>query len=270
MYSDEIATQQQAIAKCDSVGGQLAIFPNRYHNDFASAFLYAEGDSPWIGVQSDTEQGLRYSWYDKRRLTYTNWQPGYPEQGTGKKCVKMWYFSSTKGGFDAGTWENRQCNEKRPFICSKNATPGMPQGKSFYNPYNCPEDWIPHESSCFKLMTSPAGFDDAQAKCQSFGQGDWVGNIMTVWNVYQQRLLNSFFNSDEVASNPPTTMWLGLKVSCKVSTNFRSFRRNNRHQTEELIFNGLTACMIPLPILLLVNRRSSPRPLVILSLLKAS
>ena len=35
---------------------------------------------------------------------------------------------------------------------------------------------------------------------------------MTVWNVYQQRLLNSFFNTDEVAANPPLYMWLGLKV----------------------------------------------------------
>ena len=211
-HSNEIATQQQAIAKCDSIGSQLAIFPNRYHNDFASAFVYSEGDSPWIGVQSDTEQGLRYMWYDKRRLTYTNWQQGYPEQGTGKKCVKMWYFSSTAGGWDLGNWENRPCGEKRPFICSKNANPNMPKGDSFYNPYNCPTGWIPHESSCFKLMTAPASFDQAQSNCQGFGDNNWAGNVMTVWNIYQQRLLNSFFNADEVAAMPPTTMWLGLKV----------------------------------------------------------
>jgi len=103
---DEVATQAEAISKCDSLGATLAIFPNRFHNDFTSAFLYSEGDSPWIGVTSDTEQGLYFMWYDRSKLTYTNWQPSYPEQGSGKRCVKMWYFSSSHGGYDLGTWEN--------------------------------------------------------------------------------------------------------------------------------------------------------------------
>jgi len=182
------------------LGATLAIFPNRFHNDFASAFLYAEGDSPWIGVVSDTEQGLKYMWYDRTQLTYSNWQPGYPEQGTGKRCVKMWYFSSHSIGWDLGTWENRGCSEKRPYLCSKKADPFKPTKQSYYNPYECPEGWIPHESSCFKFSTAADRFDRAQEICASFSDKKWVGNVITVWNVYQQKLLNR--NSSELNEFP--------------------------------------------------------------------
>ena len=129
-------------------------------------------------------------WYDRTQLTYSNWQPGYPEQGTGKRCVKMWYFSSHSIGWDLGTWENRGCSEKRPYLCSKKADPMKPQQQAYYNPYECPEGWIPHESSCFKLVNQAAAFDAAQANCASNSDKKWVGNVVTVWNVYQQKLLN--------------------------------------------------------------------------------
>ena len=145
-------------------------------------------------------QGLKYMWYDRTQLTYSNWQPGYPEQGTGKRCVKMWYFSSHSIGWDLGTWENRGCSEKRPYLCSKKADPFKPTKQSYYNPYECPEGWIPHESSCFKFSTAADRFDRAQEICASFSDKKWVGNVITVWNVYQQKLLNR--NSSELNEFP--------------------------------------------------------------------
>ena len=53
--------------------------------------------------------------------------------------------------WNLGEWENRGCGEKRAYICSKPASPEIPIGNSFFNPYNCPTGWIPHESSCFKV-----------------------------------------------------------------------------------------------------------------------
>ena len=51
---DQIEDQPGAVARCASLGATLAIFPNRYHNDFVSAFMYAEGDSPWSRVRNKT------------------------------------------------------------------------------------------------------------------------------------------------------------------------------------------------------------------------
>lgn len=108
--------------------------------------------SPWTGIQATSEQGLKFQWYDGRRLTYDNWSPGKPERDTGKKCVKMWYYSYPENSYwNLGEWDNNGCSEKRAYICSKPADPAIPIGNSFYNPYGCPAGWIPHESSCFKV-----------------------------------------------------------------------------------------------------------------------
>ena len=60
-----------------AAGAGLAIFPNIHYQYFATSRMRNSGRTVWIGAKS-TMQDSTFHWWDKSRLTYTNWMPNEP------------------------------------------------------------------------------------------------------------------------------------------------------------------------------------------------
>uniref|UniRef100_A0A8C9TG69 C-type lectin domain-containing protein n=1 Tax=Scleropages formosus TaxID=113540 RepID=A0A8C9TG69_SCLFO len=62
----------------------------------------------WIGLFRDPWQ-----WSDQRNSSFRYWAPGKPDNYDGNEKCTVASITQTL----SGTWDDRQCGEKHPFIC---------------------------------------------------------------------------------------------------------------------------------------------------------
>jgi len=72
------------------------------------ASLYGGGDY-WIGFTDQGTEGSWY-WYDGSPVSYTNWEPGEPNNSGwwGEDCAEMW---------GDGLWNDASCWDDNGMIC---------------------------------------------------------------------------------------------------------------------------------------------------------
>jgi hypothetical protein len=101
-----------ALAFCDAQGHQLARFDDVAQNEAVAEHARDVQGGAWaIGLNDrDTEQD--YRWPDGSAPTYTHWADGEPAQSLD------WFDCVFLSGSSTGTWVERNCVERGPFVCS--------------------------------------------------------------------------------------------------------------------------------------------------------
>ncbi|XP_072232269.1 C-type mannose receptor 2-like [Leuresthes tenuis] len=81
----------------------------------------------WIGLYDDMENSWRWSlndssFYGEGETTFRNWYPNSPNNFGGKQhCVRLLSFST-----NTFKWDDRQCDDRRPFVCYNGIIKGSP------------------------------------------------------------------------------------------------------------------------------------------------
>jgi hypothetical protein len=204
---------------CDSFwsGSTLALLPSPQHNALVASLLgphsvgAGNGKSPLVGIRNYASSENYFANVDKTRLYYSNWVAGKPnhlEQGI-ENCVEMkwspeWSFN---GGAEVGQWENRDCGEKRPYLCSHAEDPAIKEydyngSKQTWANQTCYDGWIPKSAGCYKFFTEKKSYDDASKFCQNAVDdqvsGAIKGDLVTFWDDYERNHAFSFFRDDSV------------------------------------------------------------------------
>jgi hypothetical protein len=122
----------------------------------------------WVGLKFNSESFG--GWTDGKPVTYTNWASNEPNSDASLSCTEMLYHSV--GINSPGHWQRANCATKRPFLCEKTLDPQYEDNiNQAPNPSNCPKDYYPWDTSCYKISTR-AGWggsdkNGAADKCKS-------------------------------------------------------------------------------------------------------
>ncbi|XP_078683367.1 uncharacterized protein LOC144917321 isoform X1 [Branchiostoma floridae x Branchiostoma belcheri] len=103
---------------CKRMGAHLASVQDKKENDFIKSLISTVPYKlVWVGL-SDIHK--RMKWADGTRVSYTNWNPGQPDNskflcifGPGENCG---------GLYKSGKWNDSQCSRKYPFVCKAHVT----------------------------------------------------------------------------------------------------------------------------------------------------
>lgn len=101
-----------AEAICTAKGAHLASINTIMEQQTARSHASGiSGADWWIGLSDATSEGA-FAWLDGSPVTYTNWEPGEPnDHGSGEDCGEMKVS-------DNGIWNDVPCGESKPFMCS--------------------------------------------------------------------------------------------------------------------------------------------------------
>jgi len=119
-YIDESVTWSEANLICKALDpdqvATLTSIRSQAENDYV--FSLIGSDPSWLSGNDYLEEGV-WRWVDDGSLvddggSYTNWEPGQPNEGESANCMYMWY--------DDGTWYDYSCDAyDGPYyaVCSK-------------------------------------------------------------------------------------------------------------------------------------------------------
>ena len=103
-------TYDEARAECQAQGSELAIINDLTENQWLHADATAlRGQSYWIGLTDRAQEGS-FVWFNNQPPTYTNWNPGEPnDAGGGEDCAHIW--STTP------RWNDIPCGQTMGVLC---------------------------------------------------------------------------------------------------------------------------------------------------------
>ncbi|MCB0518830.1 MAG: discoidin domain-containing protein, partial [Saprospiraceae bacterium] len=102
-------TWEDARLDCIAKGGQLAVITSAAENQFVANHL-GYGNAAYIGLTDKNSEG-NFTWTDGSALSYTNWEPGEPNNGNGfpENFVVM-------HGWTLGKWADYNVWVSKPYI----------------------------------------------------------------------------------------------------------------------------------------------------------
>uniref|UniRef100_A0A8C8BII7 MRC1 protein n=1 Tax=Otus sunia TaxID=257818 RepID=A0A8C8BII7_9STRI len=146
---------EEARKACKDKSSELASIFDYYSNIFLLLHAAQYGEPLWIGLNSNVTYGY-YRWTDKRKVSFTKWYYGEPNQKIA--CVYLELH---------GTWKTAPCNEKHFPVCKKSedvlpSDPPQDIGK-------CPESdhisWIPFQSHCYNFNANEMSWIQSVTQC---------------------------------------------------------------------------------------------------------
>jgi hypothetical protein len=107
-FAGDVVTWHEAVAACEARGGYLVTISDADENEFVRGL--SGGD--WWGGLSDIGLEGDFIWVNGEPTTYTNWDPGQPDNNSGfQDCLRM----------NSGVWDDDECNAETgrsfPYIC---------------------------------------------------------------------------------------------------------------------------------------------------------
>ncbi|XP_072020400.1 macrophage mannose receptor 1-like [Amphiura filiformis] len=187
---------------CQSIaGGNLATIHNQAQQSSLSAMIKGVPDSDvWIGLSDIGSQG-KFHWSDETDLDYTNWANGQPDgsvlfpQPGNVDCVEMINDGDRPGG-----WNDVECESTmNAFLCQIPLDPALPDNPQSINVCTS-ETYTAYFDSCFRVLTSPVGFNEAEAKCEADG-----ATLASVYDGYEQAFIET-----QMYANDLTSVWIGM------------------------------------------------------------
>ena len=129
---DNITTWEQAEAYCESLGGYLATITSREEDEFVYFYLRNNFDyeSAYFGFTDREEEGT-WGWVNGENSTYTNWNPGEPNDENPNEDYAMYYYKYPEGTWNDGDFGYETLNSGQVFICEW----GKPTTINIYDQY---------------------------------------------------------------------------------------------------------------------------------------
>ncbi|XP_023136670.3 macrophage mannose receptor 1 [Amphiprion ocellaris] len=179
---------------CKSQGGDLAVIDTQYENDFVTSYLKDLYYPAWIGL-SDLLLENQYAWSDGvSPVKYTNWNEMEPNNHGGTEhCVAMMHNPVI-----SGKWNDDACHKTHSFVCSRKKSSSINPPAPTKNP--CPSGYTSWYQNCYKVVETPATWDDAEAACQQEG-----GNLASIDMSYDQAFVAG------VVLQGKADVWIGLR-----------------------------------------------------------
>nr|CBK19534.1 perlucin B protein precursor [Haliotis laevigata] len=109
----------EAAGYCRYLESHLAIISNKDEDSFIRGYATRLGEAfnYWLGA-SDLNMEGRWLWEGQRRMNYTNWNPGQPDNAGGiEHCLEL---RRDLGNY---LWNDYQCQKPSHFICEKERIP---------------------------------------------------------------------------------------------------------------------------------------------------
>ena len=178
---DDELTWEQARAKCQDAGGDLATL----HTWEVHKFIldeWGDGFNAWIGL-TDTETEGEYKWASGVPFEYHNWYPGCSApQNDANDCVRWESIVD-------GRWDEANCDFPEKFFCQKGTSESefwnLMRGAEFahFERKSCyDKDWDESRAICegyggdLAMVLSQDIFDDIISNFESGITGDfWIG-----------------------------------------------------------------------------------------------
>ncbi|CBY39582.1 unnamed protein product, partial [Oikopleura dioica] len=122
---------------------ELASIPDATYDNFVFGHLYDSHGAIWLGGFAN--QDREWSWLDQTPWVFGGWAIGEPNNsGNNEYCLSMMIRA------DNGRWNDANCVDEMPFVCSMFKDPSLP-APSPPNPHNCPADYKPLGDHCYKI-----------------------------------------------------------------------------------------------------------------------
>lgn len=157
VYSNTCRTWEQAKRYCESLGGHLAIIDDSEENKHVYQIMIRLGyGSAYFGL-SDAEREGDWRWVDGRKISWSNWNPGEPNNIAGREHYAMFWAGSAPYKWNDGTFGPNPADTT--FICEWDYDSGQEStpGRHGVN--------VPHEPTAVKDNSADAvnASQDAQA-----------------------------------------------------------------------------------------------------------
>ena len=96
-----------AKSACEAMGSKLAMVTSKAEQQALASNI---SQRVWIGLYRDPKDDSRWLWVDGSRATYTNWNPGEPnDQGRNEDCTTMLPSN--------GKWNDLACFNSLKYLC---------------------------------------------------------------------------------------------------------------------------------------------------------
>ncbi|XP_022088561.1 lymphocyte antigen 75-like [Acanthaster planci] len=181
------STWGTAQKRCQKKGGNLAIIPDAATTTFLKNVLTGVGGQFWIGLHDVIAENT-FKWIDGTPITsssYTNWNPGEPNNSGNEDCVTM-YASSAK-------WNDDSCSKTKYYICSRssNVSPVCDEA----------DGWTNYNGKCYQFFNRGVTWQGAENTCKYFKGG----HITSVKSAADQKYL------DNLQAAHTSDYWIGLQ-----------------------------------------------------------
>ncbi|XP_059149107.1 macrophage mannose receptor 1-like [Physella acuta] len=196
-YPDGV-TFSDASTFCSQKQATLASIANDAENRYIfSQITRGYNDGVWIGL-NDQKRENSFEWTDNSLVTYTNWNPGEPNNVNQEDCVTMLANAN-------GKWNDATCDSKYKLIACKQGKKVVPKNGS-PEQQGCPANSIGYGASCYSYNDAAVNYNQAKAACVSKS-----GTLATVDNVQIQSFLAA-----ELFGKTIEAYWIGLSATSNV------------------------------------------------------
>ncbi|XP_046698937.1 CD209 antigen-like protein E isoform X2 [Silurus meridionalis] len=113
--SNEKKSWEESRQDCRDKGADLNIINSRDEQDAISKHISSNGPV-WIGL-SDRDKEGEWKWVDASPLTIKFWGQWEPNGKEKENCVEVYKTSNSI------VWNDKQCSEKRNWICEQHVSP---------------------------------------------------------------------------------------------------------------------------------------------------
>jgi hypothetical protein len=117
VFSDVVASWEDAEQYCESLGGHLATISSQEENDYVYQLMRNAGyKNAYLGMTDRDVEGT-WVWVNGERGSYTNWHSGEPSNGYSSENYAMFYFKFTEGTWNDGDFGGSTDRGGKAFIC---------------------------------------------------------------------------------------------------------------------------------------------------------
>ncbi|XP_078659901.1 lymphocyte antigen 75-like isoform X2 [Branchiostoma floridae x Branchiostoma belcheri] len=174
---------------CQSQGqhANLVAINDEFEQSFLTAQLWpyrAREDNLWIGMSEQVNQNM-FLWTSGHPVTYTNWVNGEPNDWMSnvEECVEMYVLED-----HPGQWNDERCEQNRGFIC-----------QTYKSETTCPDGWIAHLQSCYKVFEELKEWAPARTACSAF-----MADLASITTTEEQSFMA------QLIPNNGGQYWIGL------------------------------------------------------------
>ena len=201
VFQEELGWHQ-ARARCEEMGGHLAVVRGEDENNFLTSLISAAAiDAAWLGATDENQEG-RWLWVDGSEVRYENWDARSTQPNNRSPGGLSEHYLLTSVSRKGAWWDlpDRAAPHAHPgFICQWRDDPAAGPSKPRERVATNLDDAKPFGGKKFKVFTEELSWHGAAIRCEEMG-----GRLAVVKGEAENNFLTSL-----IADAGLGTAWLG-------------------------------------------------------------